>query len=67
LPRITAPTLIIHGSDDEMNVAANAPLLAGRIPGAELHIIQGARHVYFWDHSEEANRVVRGFLERHPL
>lgn len=67
LPRITAPTLVIHGSDDEMNVAANAPLLAERIPGAELHILHGARHVYFWDHGEEANRVVRAFLARHPL
>ncbi|HEX7841604.1 MAG TPA: alpha/beta fold hydrolase [Kofleriaceae bacterium] len=67
LPRITAPTLVIHGSDDEMNVAANAPLLTQRIPGAELHILQGARHVYFWDHGEEANRVVRDFLARHPL
>jgi pimeloyl-ACP methyl ester carboxylesterase len=67
LPRITAPTLVLHGSADEVNVAANAPLLAARIPGAELHIIPGARHVYFWDHADEANRVVRGFLERHPL
>ncbi|HEY0484603.1 MAG TPA: alpha/beta fold hydrolase [Kofleriaceae bacterium] len=67
LPKITAPTLVIHGSDDEMNVAANAPLLAERIPGAELHIIPGARHVYFWDHGDEANRVVGAFLERHPL
>jgi 3-oxoadipate enol-lactonase len=67
LPRIAAPTLVIHGSDDEMNVAANAPLLVGRIPGAELHLITGARHVYFWDHGEEANRVVGDFLERHPL
>ena len=67
LPRITAPTLVLHGSDDEMNVAGNAPLLAERIPGAALHIIQGARHVYFWDHAEEATRVVRTFLERHPL
>ncbi|HEY6173055.1 MAG TPA: alpha/beta fold hydrolase [Kofleriaceae bacterium] len=67
LPEIAAPTLLIHGSDDEMNVVANAHLLAGRIPGAEVHIIAGARHVYFWDHGEEANRVVRAFLERHPL
>ncbi|HEX2692295.1 MAG TPA: alpha/beta fold hydrolase [Kofleriaceae bacterium] len=67
LPRITAPTLVIHGGADEINVTANAPLLAQRIPGAELHIIPGARHVYFWDHGEEANRVVRAFLDRHPL
>jgi len=67
LPRISAPTLVIHGSADEVNVAANAPLLVQRIPGAELHIIAGARHVYFWDHGEEANRVVAEFLARHPL
>jgi pimeloyl-ACP methyl ester carboxylesterase len=67
LPQITAPTLVIHGSADEMNVVANARLLAERIPGAELHIIDGARHVYFWDHAEEANRVVGEFLARHPL
>jgi pimeloyl-ACP methyl ester carboxylesterase len=67
LPQITAPTLVIHGSDDGMNLVANGRLLAERIPGAELHIIPGARHVYFWDHAEEASRVVRAFLERHPL
>ena len=67
LPQITAPTLLIHGSDDELNVVGNARLLAERIPGAELHIIPGGRHVYYWDHAEEANRVVGEFLERHPL
>ncbi len=67
LPQIIAPTLLIHGSADEINVVANARLLAERIPGAELHIISGARHVYYWDHAEEANRVVGEFLARHPL
>lgn len=67
LPRVTAPTLVIHGSDDEMNVPANARLLADRIPGAELHVIPGARHVYYWDHAEEAHRVVQAFLDRYPL
>jgi pimeloyl-ACP methyl ester carboxylesterase len=67
LPRITAPTLLVHGSDDELNVVANAHLLAERIPGAAVHIIPGARHLYFWDHAEEAHRVVAEFLARHPL
>jgi pimeloyl-ACP methyl ester carboxylesterase len=67
LPRITAPTLVIHGSADEVNVAANASLLAARIPGAELHIIEGALHAYFWEHAAEAERVVLDFLARHPL
>jgi len=67
LPTITAPTLVIHGSDDQLNPTANAPLLAERIPGAELYIVQGGRHGYFEEFREEASRVVLGFLARHPL
>lgn len=67
LPSISAPTLIVHGGDDVVNCTANAPLLAQRIAGAELYIIPGARHSYFIDHRQEASRIVRGFLERHPL
>ncbi|MGI5328439.1 alpha/beta fold hydrolase [Actinomadura nitritigenes] len=32
LPDISAPTLVVHGSDDLLNPTANAPLLAERIP-----------------------------------
>jgi 3-oxoadipate enol-lactonase len=67
LPTIRSPTLVIHGSEDAVNVPANAPLLAQRIPGAELHVIPGARHAYFWDHRRESAAVVRAFLARHPL
>jgi pimeloyl-ACP methyl ester carboxylesterase len=67
LPTITAPTLVIHGSDDLMNVPANAPLLAGRIPDATLHIIPGARHGYFWEFRDQSSRLVLDFLAQHPL
>ena len=67
LPTITAPVLVIHGSDDEINPTANAPLLAERIPGAEMHIVKGGRHGYFVEFREEASRVVLDFLARHPL
>jgi pimeloyl-ACP methyl ester carboxylesterase len=67
LPSIAAPTLVIHGSDDRLNPTANAPLLAERISGAELYIVQGGRHYYFEEFREEASRVVLGFLARHPL
>lgn len=62
LPGIVAPTLVIHGADDVFNPAANAPLLAGRIPGARLHLIPGARHAYFEEFREVAGRVVADFL-----
>ncbi|MDQ3812029.1 MAG: alpha/beta hydrolase [Chloroflexota bacterium] len=67
LPLISAPTLVIHGSDDEMVPVGNARLLAERIPAAELHIVQGGRHGYLMEYQEETSRVVLDFLARHPL
>lgn len=67
LPGITAPTLVIHGADDVFNPAANAPLLAARIPGARLHLIPGARHAYFEEFREVSSRVVLDFLAEVPL
>jgi pimeloyl-ACP methyl ester carboxylesterase len=67
LPSITAPTLVIHGSDDPTNVPQNAFMLAERIPGATVHIIDGARHGYWEEFSIEAEQVVLGFLERYAL
>jgi 3-oxoadipate enol-lactonase len=63
LPSITAPTLVVHGTDDVFNPAANAPLLADRIPGAKLHLIPGARHAYFEEFHETASAVVLDFLD----
>ena len=67
LPRITAPTLVVHGTDDVFNPAANAPLIAERIPGAELRLIEGARHAYFEEFRHVASPMVLEFLARHPL
>ncbi|MEV4175558.1 alpha/beta fold hydrolase [Nonomuraea sp. NPDC049709] len=64
LPGITAPTLVVHGTDDVFNPAANAPLLAGRIPGAELRMIEGARHAYFEEFRQVASPMVLEFLSR---
>jgi pimeloyl-ACP methyl ester carboxylesterase len=44
LPRITAPSLVIHGQDDALIPVAAAHDLAGRIPGARLEIIPGWGH-----------------------
>jgi len=67
LPNITAPTLVIHGDNDQANPTANAYLLKKRIPGAELYIVEGGRHLYSVEFREEASRVVMDFLNRHPL
>jgi 3-oxoadipate enol-lactonase len=63
LPRITAPTLVLHGDADELNPFANAPLLVERIPRAQLRAIPGARHAYFEERRDLAGGAVREFLE----
>jgi pimeloyl-ACP methyl ester carboxylesterase len=44
LPRIAAPTLVLHGQDDALIPVAAAHDLARRIPGARLEIIPGWGH-----------------------
>ncbi|GAA0528917.1 alpha/beta hydrolase [Saccharopolyspora subtropica] len=67
LDRVTAPTLVLHGTDDVFSPADNAAILAGQIPDAELHYLDGARHAYFEEQREEASAVVLRFLADHPL
>jgi pimeloyl-ACP methyl ester carboxylesterase len=67
LPEIKAPTLIIHGSEDQINLTANAYLLAENISNAELYIVCGGRHFYFLEFQEEASRIVLDFLAKYPL
>ncbi len=67
LPSITTPTLVIQGGDDQVCPRANASLLAERIPGAELHIFNKGRHMFFVEFRQLVNQLIRDFLARHPL
>jgi pimeloyl-ACP methyl ester carboxylesterase len=62
LPKIGARTLVVHGTDDIFNPAANAPLLAERIPDARLEWVTGARHAYFEEYQALASNLVLDFL-----
>lgn len=64
LPGITAPTLVLHGSDDLMTPVDNAALLVDRIPDARAHVFPGARHAYFDECRSEASPMVVDFLDR---
>lgn len=66
LVRITAPTLVVHGADDVFNPAANAPLIAGRVPDARVHLVPRARHAYFEEFRDVAGPLVLDFLTRTP-
>lgn len=62
LPRITRPSLVIHGTRD-----ASAPLeLTGQptarmIPGAKLTVYEGAPHGLFLTHAERLNADIAAF------
>lgn len=62
LPDISAPTLVLHGNDDEMVPASNAELIAGRIPDATVWTRPGGRHGFFDEFADEVSPRVSRFL-----
>jgi pimeloyl-ACP methyl ester carboxylesterase len=62
LGAIKAPTLIIHGDDDAIVPVANAEVLRGAIPGARVHILHGAGHMFFWEQAGESVSAPAAFL-----
>jgi 3-oxoadipate enol-lactonase len=65
LPELRLPVLVLHGSEDQLIDVENARILASRIPGAELAILEGAGHVYHAEQADLADEVVLDFIRRH--
>jgi 3-oxoadipate enol-lactonase len=59
---IAAPTLVLHGSSDNVVDHRNAPLLAGRIPDARVELVDGGGHLFFWEQPDRFVRSVTEFL-----
>jgi len=66
LDEITAPTLVIHGENDRLIPAANAAIIADRIRGAELVILEGLGHGFYSEQPEKVNGILIDFMKRHP-
>ena len=47
LNRITAPTLVVAGTDDPLAGRAHAMALHEGIPGSHLELIEGMGHTFF--------------------
>ena len=60
--RISARTLVLQGSEDTVVDPRNGPLLAQRIPQAELAILPGLGHLFFWEDPSALTRPVISFL-----
>ena len=55
------PTLVIHGTADELLASINGDLVASLIPGARLELLEGVGHLFFWEQPQRSAELVRGF------
>jgi pimeloyl-ACP methyl ester carboxylesterase len=64
LPKITAPTLIIHGDKDVSTpLEATGRKTARLIPGSRLEVYEGAPHGLMFTHMDRFNRDLHDFIK----
>ncbi len=59
LAELTMPTLVIHGSEDQMLPVSNGRMIAALIPHARLEIFDGVGHLFFWERPDESAELIR--------
>jgi pimeloyl-ACP methyl ester carboxylesterase len=62
LHRISAPALIVWGSEDKLISSVYAEDFAAAIGDSRVEILQGAGHVPQWERTDEVAELVLGFL-----
>src|SRR5271157_5603731 len=67
IAQIAAPTLVIHGKSDALVPPGNGELIAGRIPGAKLLLLEQASHLFLTDQTQVANTEIVEFLLSHAV
>jgi pimeloyl-ACP methyl ester carboxylesterase len=70
-PAVKVPTLILCGASDDVNRGGSTPVgtarrLAQLVPGAELALVPGVKHMTFWD-GDGALKSLQDFLACHPI
>ncbi|WP_049969409.1 alpha/beta fold hydrolase [Haladaptatus cibarius] len=63
LYQITTPTLVLHGSEDEVFPVEAGRKLANGLPRGDLREFEGAPHFVHIEHSKEVNDELLQFLE----
>jgi pimeloyl-ACP methyl ester carboxylesterase len=59
LPRLTVPTLVIHGTVDRVLGVANGRQIASLVPGSRLEIFDEVGHMFWWEQTERAAGLIR--------
>lgn len=56
---IAVPTLVVHGTEDQMLPASNGEAIARAIPGARLELLEGVGHMFWVEQPERSAELVR--------
>ncbi len=63
LATINVPTLILAGDEDTTTPVADAQVMQQKITGSVLRVIPQAGHYSVHEKTDDAHRIIRGFLE----
>jgi pimeloyl-ACP methyl ester carboxylesterase len=59
------PTLVVHGTEDQLLPVANGRLIASRVPGAQLEILDGVGHMFVWERPRDSAQLIRAHAAVH--
>lgn len=62
LADVDTPTLVLHGTVDEVILPAAGERLSKLIPGAKLELFDGVGHLFMWERPEDAAALVASHL-----
>ncbi len=64
---VQCPTLVLVGDGDagRSNHLAQAKILTDRIRGAELKVLNGQSHGFFWQAPEQTNEIILAWVKQH--
>ena len=64
LVHVTAPTLVVVGSQDVLTTQGDSEEIADLIPDSELAVVRGGAHLFMVEQYGAFNTAVTGFLDR---
>ncbi len=65
LPEVRTPTLVVHGTLDELLPVQNGHMVAGLIPDARLEILDGIAHMFFLEQPDHTAQLLREHAALH--
>jgi 3-oxoadipate enol-lactonase len=65
LPQLRTPTLVVHGTLDQLLPVQNGHMIAGLIPDSRLEIYEGVGHMFFLEEPKRTAELVREHAALH--